>query len=237
MEGLPSELACALIEAGFGEILEALTKTGIDARITSVQPFSSSDIPKENIEWCLDHGSEKGWMRGSVSGDDKALNHLANLVQRVPAAASGEDTALPVPVQIVAGVMLISLAELQQVEVHDVLLADLTPFAKGQLCELRSGRQSLGRGSFADHIFTLQQPIAMATTAPVNDIELELTFVVGQTTLTVGELRSLAPGFVFELGALDEGVTICASGKVIGKGELLEVGDRVGVRVTAFNSL
>lgn len=236
LQGLPSELTCALIEASFGEIFEALTKAGIDTRIISVQPFSFRDAPGETIEWCLDHGSEKGWMRGTIAGGDKALEHLANLIKQAPVAPVVEDTSLPAPVSIVAGSLPITLAELQQVEVHDVLLADLTPFAKGQLCELRSGKQTFGNGTLTDKTFTLKQLSTMATNAPVNDLEMELTFVVGQSTLTVGELRSLAPGFVFELGGVSDGITICANGKAIGKGELLEVGDRVGVRVTSFSA-
>lgn len=237
LQGLPPELTCALIEASLGEIFEALTKEGIDVRITSVQSFNFLDEPNETIEWRVDYGSETGWIRGAVAGDDKGLEHLANLLQRAPIAAVIEDMSLPMPVGIVAGAMPISLAELQQVEVHDVLLADLTPFAKGQICELRSGKQTFGNGTLTDKIFTLKQLSTMATNAPVNDLEIELTFVVGQSTLTVGELRSLAPGFVFELAGVCDGVTICANGKEIGKGELLEVGDRVGVRVTAFSAL
>ena len=75
-----------------------------------------------------------------------------------------------------------------------------------------------------------------ATNPAVNDLEVELTFVVGQTQLTVGQLRELAPGFVFELSGGADDISICANGKPIGRGELLEVGDKIGVRVTSFSA-
>ena len=56
-------------------------------------------------------------------------------------------------------------------------------------------------------------------------------------TLTVGELRSLAPGFTFDLGSpAGADLTICANGKPIGKGQLIEVGEHLGVRVTEFSA-
>ena len=74
-----------------------------------------------------------------------------------------------------------------------------------------------------------------ATAASINDLEIELTFVVGQTTLTVGELRNLAVGFTFELPTpVGQDLIILANGKNIGKGELIEVGGHLGVRVTEF---
>ena len=72
-------------------------------------------------------------------------------------------------------------------------------------------------------------------TLPVDELEIQLSFLVGQTSLSLRELRSLAPGAVFELPtAVGQAVTICANGRAIGKGELLELGEHVGVRVTEF---
>ena len=240
VQSLPDELACALIEASFGEIFEALTKAGIDVQITAVRSVSDDSAFSESIEWCINRGADSGWMRGTVSGEDSALEHLANLLQQAKITPMVEDAQLPMSVSLVAGNMTLSLEELSRVEVHDVLLTDLSPYAKGKLCRLVSGRTSFGSGTLENMTFTLTQrnetPMSNATNALVNDLEVELTFVVGQSQLTVGQLRDLAPGFVFELNSGADDISICANGKPIGRGELLEVGEKIGVRVTSFSA-
>lgn len=242
---LPAELACALIESSLDEIFDALAKSGVDVRITSIAPFSHRDAPEEVIVWQVVRGGEQGWLRGYLAGDDAALEHLASLLQAVPVIQAEEDTRLPVPARILAGRTRIPLSEWQALECHDVLLADLAGFLRERRCLLWAGGRALAGGLLDGSTFTVQQlnrpePTTMADSAdsiPINDLEIELTFVVGQTTLTLGELRSLAPGFVVDLPTpLGEGVTIFANGKAVGTGELIEVGDHLGVRVTNFSA-
>lgn len=67
------------------------------------------------------------------------------------------------------------------------------------------------------------------------DIPIHVVFEVGQRRLPIKELQSLKAGYTFELdNPVDQPVTIRANGKVIGMGEVLKVGDRVGVRVISF---
>ncbi|MES2596706.1 MAG: type III secretion system cytoplasmic ring protein SctQ [Verrucomicrobiota bacterium] len=243
LQGLPSELACGLMEACFGDLFAALSKGGIDVSITSVQPFSHRHAPEEVIEWNINRGSEISWMHGSVHGDDAALAHLASLMERAPVTAQ-DDASLPVLVQLSAASMMLKLSELRSVEVHDVLFAELMDYRAAKECAFYLGGRRAGIGTLEAKVFSLKQLItapaqtmANANSASVNDIEIELTFVVGQTTLTVAELRSLAPGFTFDLGSpAGADLTICANGKSIGKGQLIEVGEHLGVRVTEFSA-
>jgi type III secretion protein Q len=243
LQGLPPELACGLIEACFGEIFTALNKGGIDISISSIQPFSHRHAPEEIIEWNINRGSDTSWIHGSIHGTDAAFAHLASLMERAPATAQ-DDTKLPLLVQLAAASMTLKLSELKSVEVHDVLFAELMNYRAAKECAFYVAGRQLGVGTLDAKVFNLKQLItAPATTmananpASVNDIEIELTFVVGHTTLTVGELRSLAPGFAFELGSLPGAdLTICANSKPIGKGQLIEVGEHLGVRVTEFSA-
>jgi type III secretion protein Q len=69
-------------------------------------------------------------------------------------------------------------------------------------------------------------------------LEVTLRFEVGDLSVSLGELRNLRPGHVFELGQpLNRGpVRILADGNLLGKGTLVAVGDRLGVRVSEFAS-
>lgn len=65
-----------------------------------------------------------------------------------------------------------------------------------------------------------------------------LEFELGTLTLPLGELSSLKPGYVFQLpGKLEEArVVIRAGGRRVGQGELVAVGDVLGVQVTALDA-
>lgn len=67
-------------------------------------------------------------------------------------------------------------------------------------------------------------------------LEVTLRFEVGELSVSLGELKGLNPGHVFELGqALNRSaVRIVAHGNVLGKGYLVAVGDQLGVRVCEF---
>ncbi|MBB5037732.1 type III secretion system cytoplasmic ring protein SctQ [Prosthecobacter dejongeii] len=238
---MPQELACGLLESCLAEIFLALGQAGVDVNITGVQPFTFRHAPEEVIGWTLNRGADIGWMHGTLSGDDAALSHLASLVTRAAAEPSIEDGAIPLPIHLVAGTLGMTLAELQTVEAGDVLLADLSRYQTGGVCTLSVSGRNLGIGHATGTAFSLQQltpPSSstmadVATASSINDLNVELTFVVGQTTLTVGELRNLAVGFTFELPTLTgQGISICANGKDIGRGEIIEVGGHLGVRVT-----
>jgi len=67
-------------------------------------------------------------------------------------------------------------------------------------------------------------------------LEVTLRFEVGDLQLSLGELKNLRAGHVFELGQpLNRSpVRILAHGNLLGKGTLVAVGDRLGVRVSEF---
>ena len=63
-------------------------------------------------------------------------------------------------------------------------------------------------------------------------VEIRLTFEVGETNLSLDKLRTLQPGYAFELETrLAAPVVIKAYGQTLGTGELLQIEDRLGVRL------
>lgn len=241
---LPDELACGLLEACFSEIFAAISKAGVDIAITSVQPHKHRDAPDEIIEWHVNRGSETVWMQGSVAGDVAALACLASLLERVPVVTSRDDTLLPVVVSIVAASMRLKIHELRALELHDVLFADLIDFKTSSACALYASSHQLGIGTLDGRVFSFKKTTtipapAMADSAlvPLNDIDVELTFVVGQVTLTVGDLRNVAPGFTFELPiTTGSDLLVLANGKLFGRGQLIDVGEHLGVRLTELSA-
>ncbi|MEW4486717.1 FliM/FliN family flagellar motor switch protein [Thalassoglobus sp. JC818] len=67
----------------------------------------------------------------------------------------------------------------------------------------------------------------------VPQLQIPLTFEVGKSEATVDQLRSMSVGYIFELSThVEKPVVIKAYGQTIGKGELLDINGRLGVRLT-----
>ncbi|WEF32230.1 type III secretion system cytoplasmic ring protein SctQ [Pseudoduganella chitinolytica] len=65
---------------------------------------------------------------------------------------------------------------------------------------------------------------------------LQLEFRLGALALTLGQLRTLAPGAIFQLdGAADGAVAIVAGGQRLGEGEAVDVAGRLGIRITRWD--
>lgn len=74
--------------------------------------------------------------------------------------------------------------------------------------------------------------------APVDldRIPVQLEFRLGSLALTLGQLRTLAAGSVFQLdGMADGAVTIVAGGQRLGEGEPVDVAGRLGIRITRWD--
>jgi len=68
-------------------------------------------------------------------------------------------------------------------------------------------------------------------------VALRLDFSLGALALTLGQLRTLAPGAVLELaGASSGAVRIGCGDQVLGEGEAVDVGGRLGIRITRWNA-
>ena len=71
------------------------------------------------------------------------------------------------------------------------------------------------------------------TGASVAKMPILVTFEVGRKSIRLGDLETLQEGFIFECeNPLEMSVNICANGQLIGKGSLLNIEGRIGVRVT-----
>lgn len=65
------------------------------------------------------------------------------------------------------------------------------------------------------------------------DIPVQLAVVMGRKDVTVKDLLSLRMGHVVELGgAASEAVELVAGGRVIARGELVQIDGKMGVRIT-----
>ncbi|BAM93184.1 type III secretion system translocation protein, RhcQ [Bradyrhizobium oligotrophicum S58] len=66
----------------------------------------------------------------------------------------------------------------------------------------------------------------------LDDLQIKLLFEIGQLDIPLGELRTIAPGYVFNLGRDPRhAVEIHAGNRRIGSGEIVKIGEALGVRI------
>lgn len=111
----------------------------------------------------------------------------------------------------------------------------LSAFAEGSRITVQQSRDS----AMKPDIPALAADAADNANLPIDRLdalEVTLRFEVGDLSVSLGELRSIRAGHVFDLGQpLNRSpVRILAHGNVLGKGYLVAVGDRLGVRVSEF---
>lgn len=66
----------------------------------------------------------------------------------------------------------------------------------------------------------------------LESLPVALVFELGRITLSLGEVKQLAPGVIVPLGASADGaVDVIANGKRVGRGEIVRIGESLGVRL------
>jgi type III secretion protein Q len=160
--------------------------------------------------------------------------------------------ALPATVRIALSEPSFPLSELQATQIGDVLVLGRRVHCWSHLRLVRLGARSNAlpgawSASYDGSQIKVERPVSenpsveTSETVPPDALArtpVTLEFELGQLTLPLGEIAGLAPGYVFQLpGRLEDArVVIRAGGRVIGRGELVAVGEVLGVQVTALEA-
>jgi type III secretion protein Q len=232
---------------------------GRDAREQREQPLLHCD--PERAAFFVATPSDGGAMlRGFVQFDD-----AATLDALVPTAATPRHAArtseafhaLRLPVSFRLGSTPIQLREISSIRPGDIVGIEqwsssgaaivvtaelggpgglhLSAVAEGSRITVQQSRDSAMKPDTpAD-----PAPAAETVNLPLDRLdalEVTLRFEVGDLSMSLGELKSIRAGHVFDLAQpLNRSpVRILAHGNVLGKGYLVAVGDRLGVRVSEF---
>jgi type III secretion protein Q len=181
---------------------------------------------------------------GAVTGaalwlEPDSLRLVASLLERSPLAPAEIDE-LPVAVSCRIGSTRLAAAELRRLRPADLVVLERHALGE-ETIEMVVG----GRLAFPAHISQSRAVVSGGARRPMADdtdrgdiaadldsVPVTLVFELGRMQLPLGELRSLAAGYSFDLGKdLRAPVDILANGRKIGSGELIQIDERVGVRV------
>ncbi|RVC83150.1 YscQ/HrcQ family type III secretion apparatus protein [Mesorhizobium sp. M4A.F.Ca.ET.022.05.2.1] len=250
MKRLAPGHAALLLEAAFEVDLEWIEgRLGGTITITSVAPGDTTpdDPPfafvltgKDETIVCVLNTKDAGL----AARFGRLLDELGNARPPIPAE-------FPLPVCLRRGPLAITLGELRSLQADDVVL-----FKDAE--EERMAALIIAERLYAPVALTaggpqlLAAPTAIAgsnwewsmnqNTPPpdgqtleestLDELPVALAFEIGRTAMPLGEVRQLAPGAVVALaGVTEANVDIIANGKRVGRGEIVRIGESLGVRI------
>lgn len=178
-----------------------------------------------------------------------AFYALGELFDRVPRQTRKVSKELPIIVAGEVGALRATASLLRKASAGDALLPDVMPLARGAIT-LTAGRlwavadvagnSLILRGPFRSvprllehtHMTTPPEQQPPPLEADLDDIEVSLVFECGRWPITLGALSSIGEGHVFELRRpVDGPVDILANGRRIGSGDIVRIGDELGIRL------
>lgn len=252
LDVLPEELALAALQLSLTELTSQLEQlSGRRVRLVRAGPAEAKSLLPAPYRYSVSLDSEvaRDGIDGVIAADAAGLGLLALLARRQPAQPRPKDLSTPVALHLEVGEMKIALSKLRTIAVNDVLLPDTNVDAMAPVVRLRADARRSVCAKLNEHSLVIESilqeersmsassdkpaaPAVGAALAGLDAIEVRLGFDLGDKTLTFGELAALQPGQVLTLDAsLPRLVAIRANGSLIGRGELVQVADRVGVRV------
>jgi type III secretion protein Q len=198
-----------------------------------------------------------------LEADTLGLLLLANLLKRAPQTSNGlNEDDLPVTVYADLGRTVLSAANLSGLRAQDTIFiddyrvtsdGDLWLVASGHGVRLRPQQDSYcvtqgwtpmmndlldsSRESDADAFLDDgPAPIETDKDFDVDAVPVTLTFSLGERQVTLGELRHLQPGEVFDLARPLAGgpVMVRANGRLFATGDVVDIDGRVGVTLRAL---
>ncbi len=246
---IPSWLKETIAEALLEDTLDELDMAfGCNSKIEGI--YDETDDKIEESLWLpfyLADANEHAITSGIFAMDKGVISQLLDRLSELSPVETLEWKDLTFQTHFLIGKTRISLMDFQRLSPGDIVILDEKPSGKESeiwiyfppstyLTGTReedklivNGGKGITMTEENNEEIEHQEPVL----SNVDELDVNLTFEVGRKTVTLNDLKTIEPGYVFDLkNTLQNAVTIRANGKVAGKGQLVQIEDRVGVKIT-----
>jgi type III secretion protein Q len=177
--------------------------------------------------------------------------YLLALLEGLPYRAARDWQWLPVALHFEIGCTQLAAAQLRELALGDLILLDDYSLARDQSLTIRLAGGVFYTGKLNGKSITVQSiaetimnevkdavhDTAKIKAISISELPIHLAFDLGEKTIPLRELKAIQPGYIFELDKTPEkAVAIRVEGRRIGAGELVQIEERIGVRVLELYS-
>ncbi|HEY5892246.1 MAG TPA: type III secretion system cytoplasmic ring protein SctQ [Chthoniobacterales bacterium] len=246
LSALPEDVGRAVREATLQPLVDkAFSGAG---KLISNPPPQPDDHRAVTFGWAVAGESDAQVISGRVTMPEAALPALAASLSRAPGRAARDFAGLRIRTCFEVGITQMTLREIRSLRRGDIALLDeaysILTSGNGFLIVADGWRLPIARDGTHITITGTLTPMADPKTrdsiptgeqepSSLDELPIRLSFTVGEVEMTLGELRQLQPGFTFELNRpASQPVVVRAQGQTIGSGEIVRIGDMIGVRLT-----
>jgi type III secretion system YscQ/HrcQ family protein len=248
LKKLPENLAISVVETALKPLIEQAEQgLGLKLAIQSMSAEAQSTLYSMPFGFEIQVVSNTDndiLFQGSglLLLDPQLYPHLQERLSYWPSSLNDDWEESHTPLRLEISRTLLTLQEINQLHPSDLILMENTGFQQHGLVRL-----CLDSNYTCEAEFTSTDKTALTIKTgwnPMTDneqkqniehisqIPVQLSFDLGQKTLSFNEVRQLRPGYILELGiTLPEIIQIRSQNRLIGTGELVEVNGRVGVRI------
>ena len=202
--------------------------------------------------------AENSWCTGKIAIGEGLRQPFYTLLEYWPKVQKKRIDSLRLNTQLMIGSTLITVAELNTVEVGDIVFLDQNIYSEeglmwahflpNILIILKKGSQTMADEDSNAHNVTVEAVTEgdmpdqsqggnsgnqqSAENLVVENLEIKLDFDLGGISLSLAQIKQLAPGYIFSIGRpLERAVNISSNGQRLASGELVDIDGIVGVRV------
>lgn len=256
LKELPEQIRGIALEAALEKVMDHIDQSsGASTRIERLA--ESQDVHKYplTVGFRMMRRRDGFCARGAIRSNEDGMQWIAARLGRLPARVGRPLGHLPVTGYIEVGDCQVTQQELRGLGPCDILLASDIGALYNRRLHIRFSSSLVLAGDLVepdrilvqdvitdqgkvDSMTTETQAATQSTGVPVEEVPVKLTFEIGRTDISMGELCRLQSGYTFALAEqvdMNRPVTIRANGVVVGAGELVLMDDHLGVRVLAFN--
>ncbi|TIM90782.1 MAG: YscQ/HrcQ family type III secretion apparatus protein [Mesorhizobium sp.] len=248
MKRLAPAHAALLMESVFEEDLEWIeSRLGERIAITSIEPRDTV-LDKSAFAFVLTSKDETIDCALHTDGVGLAVR-AGGFLDEIVKARPSIPAEFPLPVCLWRNALTISLGELQGLQPDDVVLFDDEEEEAAFVIAERlyapailsaNGPQLLAaptaiagsKWEWTMNQYTPPHADQTLEESTLDELPVALAFELGRTAMPLGEVRQLAPGAIVPLANVTkETVDIIANGKRVGRGEIVRIGESLGVRI------
>ncbi|NRD71759.1 type III secretion system cytoplasmic ring protein SctQ [Shewanella sp. VB17] len=225
---LPELLQLEFIAAAIAPYQTLLADTfGQQAVIASIRTIeiAASDV----MSGCINIINQQIGITCWIKNDPKFI------FAALPPAPSTIGNHIPLLYSLAIGYTSLSLDETKSLQPGDIIFFDINHLTDSRAVLIIENKP-IWHCSLIDNQITItaaeiENPMPSDNT-DIQSLPINISFEIGEQTVTVAELSQLQEQFVFELsGPLDQPVKLKANGKVLATGELVKINEHLGVRV------